>query len=65
MARDCHLCRTIGRPNRRKIHGFHVEGMGMVDFTCPTTEDDYERDLESCAVAIAEMRKEASKTDGD
>lgn len=61
--KNCHLCRTRGRPTRRKVHGFHVEGLGMVDFKCPTSEDAYERDLAALADAMGEMIGKKGNTD--
>ncbi len=57
--KNCYLCKTKGPPRgrRRKVHGFHVEGLGMVDFGCPVTEEAYERDLAAVADAVGEMRK--------
>jgi len=46
--KNCHLCRTLGPPSARKVHGFRVDGLGMVDFACPTSQDAYERDLAAC-----------------
>ena len=57
---SCYLCRKLGPPNGRKVHGFslEVEGLAMVDFSCPTTEEAYDRDIAALAEVAREMRKQ-------
>ncbi len=38
------------------MHGFRVEGLGMVDFKCPTSEAAYERDLEAVAAFASQLQ---------